>query len=345
MPAGRSAPTRAQRDDAAARRPRGRRRRSPRPAGPGRRGGRAAPGRTRSACRRRPRRGRRRSGRRRRGVAGDGSRRPSASSAASFSAERPSARTVLARGEQQPVTSRPVFPVAPITVIISYLQGGGACSPSSLKLVDGIVHDAAVRNSCSIVQDLDVRHAAYPGRADGSIPGCRRRPAGRGAALPRLRGAFYCRAELTRAVGARRCPPCAGCLWFHVITAGSCLARGARAPSRGRLRPGTSRWCPHGEGHVLRSDPGRRRPTVLRPRRARARRALRDPAPRRRRGADRHGLRGGALRPPGGAPARRRGCPAWWWSTAAARPSWSGCRARCGSWRSRPTRCARAGRR
>ncbi len=69
----------------------------------------------------------------------------------------------------------------------------------------------------------------------------------------RLSGTFYCRSEL-RAPWGIKMPPIPGCMLFHIVTSGSCIADvGGRA--RQRLGPGDMVLYPHGRGHNLRSDP------------------------------------------------------------------------------------------
>lgn len=69
-----------------------------------------------------------------------------------------------------------------------------------------------------------------------------------------LRGAFYGRAEFTAPFGLEL-PPYPGYLWFHVITAGRCRLEVPDAEPL-HLTAGQLALVPHGEGHVLRSDPG-----------------------------------------------------------------------------------------
>jgi AraC-like DNA-binding protein len=77
----------------------------------------------------------------------------------------------------------------------------------------------------------------------------------------RMNGAFYCRSELSAPWGLTL-PAMPGYLWFHVVTAG-----GARLETAGDddrvVRPGELALVPHGEGHVLRSDPGAAAPGIL----------------------------------------------------------------------------------
>jgi AraC-like DNA-binding protein len=86
-------------------------------------------------------------------------------------------------------------------------------------------------------------------------------PLGEALHFLRLRGAFYCRSELSEPWGMTL-PPMAGCLWFHVLTAGGAwLEVEGEAPRA--LRPGDFILVPHGRGHVLRSAPGAAAPPVL----------------------------------------------------------------------------------
>ena len=51
-------------------------------------------------------------------------------------------------------------------------------------------------------------------------------------------------------------------MWFHVVTTGR-LWLGRRGRAAGWLRPGELALVPHGEGHVLRSEPGVPTPGIL----------------------------------------------------------------------------------
>jgi AraC-like DNA-binding protein len=76
-------------------------------------------------------------------------------------------------------------------------------------------------------------------------------------------GIFYCRSELTAPFGARL-PPMSGCLWFHVITRGTCdlVDHTGRVH---RLTTGDVAVLPHGGGHAIvdRHDPSRHAPSVF----------------------------------------------------------------------------------
>jgi AraC-like DNA-binding protein len=77
----------------------------------------------------------------------------------------------------------------------------------------------------------------------------------------RMNGAFYCRSELTAPWGMTMMPM-PGYLWFHVVTSGEVrLEAGDAEPVL--IRPGDLGLVPHGEGHVLRSEPGVEAPGVL----------------------------------------------------------------------------------
>lgn len=70
----------------------------------------------------------------------------------------------------------------------------------------------------------------------------------------RMRGVFYCRAELAQP-WALRMPAVADSVSFHVVTAGSCWldVEGAEPVE---LRTGDVALVPHGRGHVLAHEPG-----------------------------------------------------------------------------------------
>ena len=86
-------------------------------------------------------------------------------------------------------------------------------------------------------------------------------PLGEALHFLRMNGAYYCRSELSEPWGLTL-PPMPGYVWFHVVTAGRALVEtpgGEVTP----LRPGDFSLVPHGEGHVLRSEPGVPAPGVL----------------------------------------------------------------------------------
>jgi AraC-like DNA-binding protein len=69
----------------------------------------------------------------------------------------------------------------------------------------------------------------------------------------RMSGAFYCRTELTAPWGLEM-PAFAGCVSFHLVTAGSGVLEVDGITSH--LHTGDLVLVPHGRGHVLRSSPG-----------------------------------------------------------------------------------------
>src|SRR3954468_8746357 len=86
-------------------------------------------------------------------------------------------------------------------------------------------------------------------------------PLGEALHFLRMNGAFYCRSELTAPWGLTL-PPMPGYVWFHVVTSGRLwLESGDRAESWIQL--GDLALVPHGEGHVLRSEPGAAAPGIL----------------------------------------------------------------------------------
>jgi AraC-like DNA-binding protein len=76
-----------------------------------------------------------------------------------------------------------------------------------------------------------------------------------------MSGAFYCRSELTAPWGLTM-PPMPGYLWFHTPTSGSVRLETDEDEAT-LLRPGDFALVPHGEGHVLRSDPSAPVPGIL----------------------------------------------------------------------------------
>jgi AraC-like DNA-binding protein len=86
-------------------------------------------------------------------------------------------------------------------------------------------------------------------------------PVGEALHFLRMNGAFYCRSELTAPWGLTL-PPMPDYIWFHVPTAGRVwLETGDAAPRY--LAAGDLALVPHGEGHVLRSEPGAPAPGIL----------------------------------------------------------------------------------
>jgi AraC-like DNA-binding protein len=86
-------------------------------------------------------------------------------------------------------------------------------------------------------------------------------PLGEALHFLRMNGAFYCRSELSAPWGMTMMPM-PGYIWFHVVTSGRFwLDAGADGPTL--LQAGDLGLVPHGEGHVLRSEPGVAVPGVL----------------------------------------------------------------------------------
>jgi AraC-like DNA-binding protein len=86
-------------------------------------------------------------------------------------------------------------------------------------------------------------------------------PLGEALHFLRMDGAFYCRSELTAPWGMTMMPM-PGYIWFHVVTSGRFwLEAGTGEPAL--LQAGDLGLVPHGEGHVLRSEPGVEVPGVL----------------------------------------------------------------------------------
>ena len=86
-------------------------------------------------------------------------------------------------------------------------------------------------------------------------------PLGEALHFLRMNGAYYCRSELTAPWGLTL-PPTPGYLWFHVVTAGRlCLQTGKARQDWIQL--GDLALVPHGDGHVLRSEPGAPAPDIL----------------------------------------------------------------------------------
>jgi AraC-like DNA-binding protein len=77
----------------------------------------------------------------------------------------------------------------------------------------------------------------------------------------RMNGAFYCRSELTAPWGMTMMAM-PGYIWFHVVTTGRVWLEAGDDEGR-LLQPGDLGLVPHGEGHVLRSEPGVPAPGVL----------------------------------------------------------------------------------
>jgi AraC-like DNA-binding protein len=86
-------------------------------------------------------------------------------------------------------------------------------------------------------------------------------PLGEALHFLRMNGAFYCRSELTAPWGMTMMPM-PGYVGFHGVTSGRLwLEAGDQEPLL--LAPGDLGLVPHGEGHVLRSEPGVPAPDVL----------------------------------------------------------------------------------
>ncbi len=86
-------------------------------------------------------------------------------------------------------------------------------------------------------------------------------PLGEALHFLRMNGAYYCRSELTGPWGLTL-PPMPGYLWFHVVTSGR-LWLETGEDHRGWIQLGDLALVPHGEGHVLRSEPGAPAPGIL----------------------------------------------------------------------------------
>ena len=78
-------------------------------------------------------------------------------------------------------------------------------------------------------------------------------PLGEALHFLRMNGVFYCRSEFT-APWAVAMPPIDHCLMFHVVTSGRCWLKDADGESR-LLQAGDFVLVPHGQGHILASEP------------------------------------------------------------------------------------------
>jgi AraC-like DNA-binding protein len=78
-------------------------------------------------------------------------------------------------------------------------------------------------------------------------------PLGEALHFLRMSGVFYCRSELT-APWALELPAFENCVMFHIVTAGECWLQ-VKGASTHLLRPGDLALVPHGEGHLLYSEP------------------------------------------------------------------------------------------
>jgi AraC-like DNA-binding protein len=79
-------------------------------------------------------------------------------------------------------------------------------------------------------------------------------PLGEALHFLRMSGTLYCRSDFT-APWALALPPMKDCLMFHVVTAGRCGLE-VEGAERRLLQPGDLALVPHGQGHVLASEPG-----------------------------------------------------------------------------------------
>jgi AraC-like DNA-binding protein len=86
-------------------------------------------------------------------------------------------------------------------------------------------------------------------------------PLGEALHFLRMNGAFYCRSELTAPWGMTL-PPMPDYLWFHVVTFGRALLEDGESDATW-LQPGELAVVPHGNGHVLRNEPGVPAPDVV----------------------------------------------------------------------------------
>src|SRR6478752_2027954 len=86
-------------------------------------------------------------------------------------------------------------------------------------------------------------------------------PLGEALHFLRMNGAFYCRSELTAPWGLTM-PPMPGYVWLHVVTSGRFWLEAGESDSTW-MGLGDLALVPHGEGHVLRSEPGTTAPGIL----------------------------------------------------------------------------------
>jgi AraC-like DNA-binding protein len=86
-------------------------------------------------------------------------------------------------------------------------------------------------------------------------------PLGEALHFLRMDGAFYCRSELSAPWGMTL-HPMPGYLWFHVVTSGGILLEVDEEHARW-LHPGDVALVPHGNGHILRSEPGVPAPGIM----------------------------------------------------------------------------------
>ena len=85
-------------------------------------------------------------------------------------------------------------------------------------------------------------------------------PLGEALHFLRMSGTFYCRSELTAPWGLYL-PPEPASMWFHVVNAGRCWLEVEGDEAR-QLHPGDFALVPHGQGHLLVSEPGAPAPRV-----------------------------------------------------------------------------------
>ena len=86
-------------------------------------------------------------------------------------------------------------------------------------------------------------------------------PLGEALHFLRMNGAYYCRSELTAPWGLTM-PPTPGYMWFHVVTSGR-LSLETGADQWDWIQLGDLALVPHGDGHVLCSEPGAPAPDIL----------------------------------------------------------------------------------
>ncbi len=96
---------------------------------------------------------------------------------------------------------------------------------------------------------------------DGPDPFPPTDPLGESLQVLRMNGAYYCRSELTAPWGLTL-PATPGYLWFHVVTSGRFWLE-VEAGEGSWISLGDLTLVPHGEGHVLRSEPGAPAPGIL----------------------------------------------------------------------------------
>lgn len=86
-------------------------------------------------------------------------------------------------------------------------------------------------------------------------------PVGQALRKVQLSGLFYCPSFLSEPWGLSL-PPMAGCIWFHIVTSGSCTFEAADG-SRSSIRAGDLILVPHGEGHRAWGEAEAPTPSVL----------------------------------------------------------------------------------